>query len=351
MRENITFNEKGKHLTYEQRKILARAWNEAVRNMAAWLSFASFARKMGICRQTWMNEYRLGGGIDPVPDLKHKGRFLYGLYDPDRAQQEHNFRASQKGRRMLYTNKIDIAFAILIHDKKRKMSPADARIELMKSHPDWRMPSLGTFYFHIRNGSSSVRYGETPYHPTCPHREKKAHPALVALGRRKMADRPAPANERSENGHWEMDTVVSCVTGKGGLLVLFDRRRSKYVARYIQAINQRCVLCAIRWLIKHGDLDIVRSVTTDNGCEFLNQKALDGVFGALVYYTRAYAAWEKGSVENCNRILRRWFPKGTDFSLVRKRDIAIVIGYINSIHRNTLGWLSADEFASQDAAA
>ncbi len=136
-----------------------------------------------------------------------------------------------------------------------------------------------------------------------------------------------------------------------GLHVLFDRRRRKYVARYIKAINQRCVLRAIRWLIKHGDLDIVRSVTTDNGCEFLDQKSLDSAFGALVYYTRAYAAWEKGSVENCNRILRRWFPKGTDFSLVRKRDIAIVIGYINSIHRKTLGWLSADEISAQEAAA
>ena len=264
---------------------------------------------------------------------------------------EHNFRASQKGRRMLYTNKIDYWFAKLIHDKKRKMSPADARIELMKAHPDWRMPSLGTFYFHIRNGSSAVKYGETPYHPSRPHRDPKAHPARVALGRRKMADRPAPANERSENGHWEMDTVVSCVGGKGGLLVLYDRRRRRYVVRYLRAINQRCVLRALRYLLKTGQLDIVLSVTTDNGCEFLDQKALDGVFKkACVYYTRAYAAWEKGSVENCNRILRRWFPKGTDFSLVRKSDIAFAVRCINSIHRRSLGWLSADEFAAIPAA-
>ena len=65
---------------------------------------------------------------------------------------------------------------------------------------------------------------------------------------------------------------------------------------------------------RRNALRVVRSVTTDNGCEFLDQGRLDRVFRAEVYYTRAYASYEKGAIENCNGIVRRWHPKGTDFN-------------------------------------
>ncbi|MBQ6339831.1 MAG: IS30 family transposase, partial [Kiritimatiellae bacterium] len=61
------------------------------------------------------------------------------------------------------------------------------------------------------------------------------------------------------------------------------------------------------------DLGKVLSITTDNGCEFLDPDKIKAAVGCNVYYTRAYASWEKGSVENCNRFVRRWYPKGTDF--------------------------------------
>ena len=60
-------------------------------------------------------------------------------------------------------------------------------------------------------------------------------------------------------------------------------------------------------------LTVVRTVTTDSGCgcEFPGQRRLDGELGAEVYYTRAYTSYENGSVENCNRLVRRWYPRGT----------------------------------------
>jgi len=66
---------------------------------------------------------------------------------------------------------------------------------------------------------------------------------------------------------------------------------------------------------------IVRSVTTDNGCEFPSQKRLDRVSGAETYYTRAYASYEKDAIENCNRRVRRWHPKGTGFNLLPRHEI------------------------------
>jgi len=59
----------------------------------------------------------------------------------------------------------------------------------------------------------------------------------------------------------------------------------------------------------------------------------DGNATMRVYYTHAYAAWEKGSVENVNRHIRRFFPKGTDFNRVPPRAIAAMQDFINAIPR------------------
>ena len=62
-------------------------------------------------------------------------------------------------------------------------------------------------------------------------------------------------------------------------------------------------------------------ILTDNGSEFLNEKTIGSIFEAQVYYTHACAGWEKGSIENLNKLARRLHPKGTDFSKVTRKQI------------------------------
>lgn len=62
-----------------------------------------------------------------------------------------------------------------------------------------------------------------------------------------------------------------------------------------------------------------------------------------VYYCHSYSAWEKGSNENANRLLRRFFPKGTDFSQVTQKEIDEAIEWLNNYPRKLLGWKSAIE--------
>ena len=85
-------------------------------------------------------------------------------------------------------------------------------------------------------------------------------------------------------------------------------------------------------------------MTTDNGCEFLDPTAIKEVLGCDVFYTRAYASYEKGSVENCNRIVRRWHPKGTNFALCTRSDIKKLETTINGIHRLALGGKTAAQY-------
>ena len=119
--------------------------------------------------------------------------------------------------------------------------------------------------------------------------------------------------------------------------------RREYWLEFVPAIDQASILAAIARLRSSKRIRAVKSVVSDNGCEFLNQDKLDKAFGAPVYYTRAYASYEKGGVENCNRILRRWFPKGTDFSKVTAKQLRKVEGYINNIHRPSLDGLTAEQ--------
>lgn len=90
-----------------------------------------------------------------------------------------------------------------------------------------------------------------------------------------------------------------------------------------------------------------KTITTDNGSEFLEYKALiQSIYGGQrfdLYYCHSYSAWEKGSNENLNRMLRRWFPKGTDFSRVTKAEIADFQAWISRYPRKILGWRSPAE--------
>ncbi len=80
------------------------------------------------------------------------------------------------------------------------------------------------------------------------------------------------------------------------------------------------------------------AIRRDAGRHLTDQQReiLGRAFKARVYDTRAYASYEKGAVENCNRIIRRWFPKGTDFSKVPREDVLAVEAIVNTIHRRSL---------------
>ena len=185
-----------------------------------------------------------------------------------------------------------------------------------------------------------------PYRPK-ERRRRGGRPrrSLKAPGNLSIEERP-DIGGRGEFGHWEMDTVVSGVHGRGGLLVLVERRTRYFVIERLRSISRDEVLRALRRALRAGKIAGAPTVTTDNGSEFLDHRAIARLFGdrgTRVYYTHAYAAWEKGSVENANRLVRRWYPKGTDFSKVSLERVAALQDAINSIHRKLLDGRTASE--------
>ena len=334
----------GRHLTFEDRLILARDWNRLL-ECARKPSLCKFASEHGLAPSTWLREYRRGALGAAVADERDRRRRIYAEYDPYRAQDAVNKGNENKGARMRVTNIIADRFAHYVLECK--LSPYDAVCRMKEDFPDKHIPCTRTWYYHIDHGDIAVKYGQTPYRPDRDRpKHPRAHPAKTVPGRLQISDRPREANERSEPGHYEIDTIVSCLGGRGGLLVLIDRMLRQYFIAPIGRISQKAVNRALAKLVRSGALGKIKSITSDNGREFLNPKAIGRIAGCKVYYTRAYASWEKGSVENANRMVRRWYPKGTDFSKCSKAEIARLQDTINSIRRRRLGGLSANQLAA-----
>ena len=338
----------GTFLTFEQRQTLASDWNAIVR-AGCRITLRQFAAKHGLKYETWRREYHRGAIGAAVPDPKDRRRRKYAEYDPFKAQDVINENNANKGTRMIVTNQM--AFLFRRHVVDEKLSPYDALCHMKEEMPGQDIPCLSTWYKHINAGDVGVRYGETPYHPNRRPKSQRPHPAMTVPGRLTLDDRPASADRRSRFGHYEMDTVVSSTNGTGGLLVLVDRRSRRYVIELLAHVTQDEVVAALKRMLARKALGKVLSITTDNGCEFLDPGKIKAVVGCNVYYTRAYASWEKGSVENCNRFVRRWYPKGTDFGKCTAADMHRLERVINSIHRKLLDGLTAYQYDTAYARA
>lgn len=342
VRKYTTHHVPGAHIDFDTRQRLAADWNRAIREGRR-VSLRAFAKAHGLAYETWRREYGRGRTAADVPDPRNRRRRIYGEYDPFRAQDDVNDNA--KGPRMLVTNVLERRFSHYV--KEMLLSPYDAVQRLKADFPGRRIPGTSTWYHHIWRGDISVKYGETPYHPG--RRRKpgpKPHPARTVPGHLQLRDRPFEAEWRMEPGHYEIDTVVSRLGGTGGLLVLVDRATRVYHVEKIGRVDQDSVVAAIRRMKRRGLLKDVKSVTSDNGSELNDDEKLSAALGCDVYYTRAYASYEKGSVENCNRLVRRWYPKGTDFAEVSFAEARRLERTINSIHRRMFGGMTAYEYAA-----
>jgi IS30 family transposase len=172
----------------------------------------------------------------------------------------------------------------------------------------------------------------------------------VALNNRmgkSITERPVEANERSEIGHWEIDLVVGKQGTKPAIMTLVDRKARKSIYVLIRNKTQEEVLRAMKRARRRvgGDFsEIFKTITSDNGSEFLDSAGLKKAAGCRdVYYAHPYSSWERGSNENGNRMLRRFVPKGTNIGTLTERHLQQIEDWINNYPRKILGYKTANE--------
>ena len=174
--------------------------------------------------------------------------------------------------------------------------------------------------------------------------------ALNNLKGRSIEDRPTSIESREEPCHWEMD----CVVGKGTacLLVMTERLSRKELIFKLKAKKQEHVKEVIdRLEQRHASRfsKMFKSITMDNGCEFLNQEALEasclknGLKRTICYYAHPYSAWERGSNEVANKLIRRFVPKGTNIGSLTKADLRRIEQWMNNYPRRMFKYRTANE--------
>lgn len=189
-----------------------------------------------------------------------------------------------------------------------------------------------------------LRAGKTrrgkPGGRACPRRQP-------AAPKKSIEQRPAIVEKRERIGDYESDLIVS---GKSDacLLVVVDRRFRKVHLCKLQNRQAETVKSGLAAFFFRIPSYLRYTLTQDNGPEHALHAELAQATGLEIFFCHPYSACERGTVENRNGIVRRYFPKGTDFSLVTDEEVARVERLINSRPMVILGFLTPDEAYQQE---
>jgi transposase, IS30 family len=171
---------------------------------------------------------------------------------------------------------------------------------------------------------------------------------------RSIDERPKEANDRTEYGHWEGDSIKSARLAKTGLLTLTERKtRQEFILKLPQATHEAVQSAFDELETKLGGEFKVKfkSITFDNGSEFLNWQSLEasilkpGEQRTTIYFAHAYSSWERGTNENQNRMIRRFIPKGYDIGGFTDKEIKAVEDWMNNYPRRILGYNTPNQAA------
>ena len=161
--------------------------------------------------------------------------------------------------------------------------------------------------------------------------------------------RPHVVDARRRFGDWEGDTIVS--RGRHGGLVSLVERKSGYtlLARVVD-LRAATVRQAAEDQLEALPRHLRRTLTFDNGKEFAEHEALAAATGMSIYFAQPYCAWQRGTNENTNGLVRQYLPKGTDLTACSHREVAAIQSSLNDRPRKRLGYLTPREVLTQNAA-
>ena len=318
-------------------------------------SVREIAESIGKSKSTIYRELKLGTvtllGSDLIP---------YDVYKADVAQRRHNENVSNKGRDYKIGNDYDFVRFVERMIGEKKYSPSALLAYIKRHNLEFKTKiCFKTLYNYIEKGLFlGVTNKDLPVKKNGRKRENKR--VRVALHNRTGAsieDRPKTASDRLEYGHWEMDTVVSGKGKRGCLLVLTERMtRKEYIFKLKDKTSKNVIACLNRLERLLGAVRFRRefkTVTCDNGCEFLDVAGLEKsclnkkLSRTKVYFCHPYSAFERGSNENCNKLIRRFVPKGADISQYTDAYIQYIETWINDYPRKLLGYLSSNQYIEQ----
>ena len=154
--------------------------------------------------------------------------------------------------------------------------------------------------------------------------------------------------KRADYGHWELDTVVSGIGKSKVCFITLVERKSRFY-KAIKSPNRHADVVAglITDYLKQYPSELVKTITTDNGNEFADWQTIEKELNCEVYFCDTFCAWQKGSNENSNGLLREFFPKGYNLSRYTQVYIDKKVNLINNRPRKCNNWISPSKLMSE----
>ncbi|MDX1410933.1 MAG: IS30 family transposase [Nitrospirales bacterium] len=147
--------------------------------------------------------------------------------------------------------------------------------------------------------------------------------------------RPHEVEQKTRLGDWECDTVIG-KDRKSVLVTVVDRASLFTVCSRVLSRSAQVVSRAITRLLRPFK-DRVKTLTFDNGSEFVKHETIAQALEAQTYFAHPYASWERGINENTNGLLRQFFPKRTDFRKISWHQVKEEVAHLNTRPRKTRG--------------
>jgi len=148
--------------------------------------------------------------------------------------------------------------------------------------------------------------------------------------------RPEIVETRNRIGDWEIDTMVGA-GHKSFLLTITERKSGTTIIRKLSSKNAKDLSEACIKALKPFEPSLY-TITADNGKEFADHQTISSELNLKFYFAKPYHSWQRGTNENTNGLIRQFFPKKTDLSMVSEQEIANVEWLLNTRPRKRLKW-------------
>jgi transposase, IS30 family len=157
-----------------------------------------------------------------------------------------------------------------------------------------------------------------------------------------IESRPAEVDSKKGKGDWEGDTVIGA-NHQGGLVTYVDKASKFLMVGLIKNRKAEHVTAVSIQLFQRLAAGQVKTVTFDNGKEFSRHEVFGKAVGADCYFARPYHSWERGLNEHTNGLIRQFFPKWTNFRIIKPEQVTRVMDLINDRPRKSLGYRTPRE--------
>lgn len=332
-----------KHLTWTDRLKIEKALKEGMKPYR-------IADRLHVHNTTIYREIKRGSYTHLNSDLTTEER-----YSPEIAEARYRENLSAKGGDLKIGNDYELATFIEKKIGDEGYSPAAVIGEIRRLGLPFKTKICEkTIYNYIDKGIFYNISRETL--PRQGKQKRKYNKIKHKAARAPQGDsielRPQEINNRNTFGHWEGDCVCGKKKTKESLFVLSERLTRQEIIIKIPNQTSTSIISAINKLErKYGKQfpKIFKSITFDNGsefsdCESIERSIYDGSKKRTkAYYCHPYSAFERGTNENINKMIRRFLPKGTDFGKVTAAYIRRVETWINNYPREILGYLSSND--------